>query len=154
MEPYPIAAEAIDLEVYVLAALVSGSEALAGLEGERSGLRWARRTFEASEVSRRLIGLAVMLRSQLDASSRRRDAVVGGLIPDVRAPSVEQSLTLREACNKIIHAESVDLSPGKGEESETPPISSTVTLEGTHRDREWLARLDVLSFLDAVSTGT
>lgn len=110
--------------------------------------------FEASEVSRRLIGLAIMLRSQLDASSRRRDAVVGSLVPDVSAPSLERPLTLREACNKIIHAESVDLSPGKWKQSERPPISSTITLQGTHRGQEWLAHLDVLSLLDAVSTET
>jgi hypothetical protein len=152
VEPYAIAAEAIDLEVYVLAALVSGSAALAGLEGGRPGLRWARSTFEASEVSRRLIGLAIMLRSQLDASSRPADAVVGSLVPDVSAPSLERPLGLREACNKIIHAESVDLAPEKWKQSERPPISSTITLQGTHRDQEWLAHLDVLSFLDAVST--
>ncbi len=150
-EPYPIAAEAIDLEIYVLAALVSGSGALARLEGERPGLRWARSTFEASEVSRRLIGLAIILRSYLDAWSRPTEAIVGSLVPDARAPSLQHPLGLREACNKIIHAESVDLSPGKWKQSERPPISSAIILEGTHHGKEWIAHLDLLSFLDAAS---
>ena len=145
---YPIATEALDLEVYVLAALFAASPELAALESENQGLSWTRRTFEASEISRRLISLAVMLRSMLDASLRGCDGVVGHLLPDAAVPSRTEVLTLREACNKVIHARQIDLSPGKWEESEAPPVSGIVVLKGTHRGQEWLAELDAMAFLN------
>lgn len=64
MNGYPIAAEALDLEIYVLAALFAGSQALSDIEHDHRGLRWARTAFESAEVSRRLISLAVMLRNR------------------------------------------------------------------------------------------
>jgi len=152
MNGYPIAAEALDLEVYVLAALFAGSVCLGNLEPRYHGLRWVRRTFEQSEVSRRLISLAVTLRSQLDVSGRPCDMRVGSLVRDLREPSEQEPLTLREACNKVIHAESVDLAPRGGERSDVPPLSATVALHGTFRGCEWQAELDVMAFLDAACT--
>jgi len=152
MDGYPIAAEALDLEVYVLAAVFAGSAALAGLEARHRGLRWVRGTFERPEASRRLISLAVMVRSQLDVLSRSCDMTVGTYVRDVRDQSEQEPLTLREACNKIIHAESVELSPGKWEHSESPALSTAIVLEGTFQRCEWRADLDVVAFLDAACT--
>jgi hypothetical protein len=148
---YPIAAEALDLEVYVLAALFAGSGGLAALEPEMPGIRWVRSTFEFPEISRRLISLAVMLRSLPDASTRRSARMVGQLIPDIAVPSQIEDLPLREACNQIIHAQTIDLAPGRWEGSEHPSISRVVVLEGSYRDCEWRAELDTLAFLDAAS---
>ncbi len=90
-----------------------------------------------------------MLRNQLEVSGRKPDATVGILMPDVSRPSHRKNLSLREACNKIIHAESVDLAPGQEQQSSVPPVSRTVILEGTYNDREWRAELDALAFLNA-----
>jgi hypothetical protein len=151
MSGYPIAAEALDLEIYVLAALFAGSETLANSHALRPGLSWVRATFEHSEVSRRLLSLAVMLRGQLDTASRPIDAPVGSLVPDLGQPLQCVPLTLREACNKIIHAELVDLAPGKWEHSEVPALSNTIILGGTFHGTEWRASLDVAAFLELAS---
>lgn len=150
MNGYPIAAEALDLEVYLLASLIAGSHALFDVERDYPGLRWARTTFEFSEISRRLIGLAVMLRTQLEVSHRRPDAIVGTLMTDVSRPSDRANLSLREACNKIIHAKSVSLAASLESQPSESYVSRTVLLEGTHNNRGWRAELDTLSFLNAV----
>ena len=79
---YPISTEALDLEVYNLAALFAGSAELQRLGEERAGLKWIRQTFETSEVSRRLIALAVTLRSSLEEFGREPADVVGRLMVD------------------------------------------------------------------------
>jgi hypothetical protein len=139
---YPIAAEALDLEVYVLAALFAGSASLSAVELDMNGIRWVRQTFEVSEISRRLISLAVVLRSALDDSSLDPELTVGRLTPNVAELSRVEDLSLREACNKIIHAQDIDLAPGFREQDERPPISRKVLLRGFHRESEWTAELD------------
>ena len=146
---YPIASEALDLEAYTLAALVAGSAVLRREERGKMALAWARRTFEYSEISRRLVGLAVLLRSTLDATGRDGSDVVGELVADVDHPEVIADLTLREACNKIIHARQVDLSPGPVRE--LPPVGNRFVLEGQYRDKVWRATLDVFTFLGSAS---
>ncbi|MBZ5554568.1 MAG: hypothetical protein LAO21_17765 [Acidobacteriia bacterium] len=150
---YPVAAEALDLEIFQLVCVFSASQSLARIESTYPCLRWVRATFETSEASRRLIGLAVMLRNSLDARiGTKSKAVVGRLVADVSRPSQTVELSLREACNKIIHAELVDLSLGSNEHEECPPLADTIKLQGTHRQKEWEAQIDVLSFLNAACT--
>lgn len=152
MTTYPVAAEAMDLEIYVLAALICGSESMRGIEGELRGIAWVRSTFEASEVSRRIISLAVMLRSHLDSSGIRFDTEVGSLTPDVEAPSNREPLLFREACNKIIHADEVDIHGGTFQsEEETKSLSRHARLFGSLRGTDWIAEVDMLRFLNAAS---
>lgn len=146
---YPIAAEALDLEIYVLACLFIASPELVQLGAETPGLRWVRRTFEASEAARRLIGLAVMLRNKLDTSGGGPDASVGRLLTDVSRPKETAQLSLREACNKIIHAESVEFAPNALDNDGPHPISRTIKLYGTQKGKQWEAELNILTFLDA-----
>jgi len=63
--------------------------------------------------------------------------------------SHRKNLSLREACNKIIHAEVVGLIPRQEQQSSVPPVSRTVILEGTCNDGEWRVELDALAFLNA-----
>lgn len=144
MNGYPIATEAFDLEVYVLAALFTSSRALSDIEHEHQSLRWARATFERSEVSRRLLSLAVMLRNQLEVSVLKPDVAVGILTPDMSTPSHCKDLSLREACNRIIHAESVDFAPDQEQQSSVRPsrVQSfwrvpTTTESGVRNSMPW-----------------
>jgi len=146
---YPIATEALDLEVYNLAALFAGSAELQRLGEEHAGLKWVRQTFETSEVFRRLIALAVTLRSSLDEFGREPVDVVGKLMVD-NTPSQSTDLKLREACNKVIHAESVEFHPGAGVvDRDTLPLSSVLEIWGTHHGKRWRVDLDVFAFLNA-----
>ena len=148
MTAYPVAAEAMDLETYVLAALFAGSNGLRQIEADQRGLRWVRSTFEASEVSRRLIGLAVLLRSHLDSGSVKSTARVGHFLPDIANPAIQKDLLLREACNKIIHAEDIDLHGHEQDSESTPSLSRCIRLRGQWDGKDWQAEIDVLAFLN------
>lgn len=149
-EGYPLAAEALDLEAYTLAALIVGSAELRGVEGSAPALARARRTFEFSEVSRRLVSLAVMLRGVLDSTEQGATDVVGELVANVEQSDETSNLTLREACNKIIHAEAVRLSPGPLREN--PAVDRRIVLEGEHHGMYWRATLDVITFLECATS--
>ena len=151
MTAYPVAAEAMDLEVYVLAALFCGSHGLHEIEAHHHGLRWVRSTFEASEVSRRVISLAVLLRSHLDSSNKKSTVTVGSLVPDVSKPDTRTALLLREACNKIIHADIVDLNDPDDSSEEVPRLSRRIRLQGVWGGKDWQAEIDVLTFLNEAS---
>lgn len=151
MSAYSVAAEAMDLEVYILAALFCGSHGLHAIEADHQGLRWVRSTFEASEVSRRVISLAVVLRSHLDSSNTKSTVSVGSLLPDVSKPGTRTALLLREACNKIIHADIVDLNDPADSSEEVPRLSRRIQLQGSWSGKDWHAEIDVLAFLNEAS---
>lgn len=154
---YPIASEALDLEIYQLACIVAASRELAPLAPAFPGLAGFRATFELSEASRKLIALAVIIRNGMDAwpgasqlAARRAPKSVGVLIPDTAQPDESEELGFREACNKIIHAETRDFSPENPGAVEPITLGEIVRLFGKKGSKEWQADLRLYSFLDGV----
>jgi hypothetical protein len=139
----PIAAEALDLETYIVLALFAGSSPIQSVEGDLQPLAFVRKTFEASEACRRLIGLAVMLRGILESRSASSGTVGSWTVTGPGQST--QPLSLREACNKIIHATDIDLYEGC--DAEHAPLSRTIRLHGQHGKNEWQAELDVFEYL-------
>jgi len=153
MNGYPIAAEALDLEIYQLACTVAASGALHRLGKTSRGIRWLAKMFECSELSRRLIALAVTIRN-MDEERWPRNAKgphVGTLIPDEKQPDSSEPLKLREACNKIVHAQDVDFFPGVDDMDEDTPISHIIKLWGSKGGERWIATLDLFKFVEAAS---
>ncbi len=159
MAGYPIAAEALDLEVYLLACTIAASRKLRAKDQRHPNLQRLARTFELSEVTRRLVSLAVVVRS-MDEGRHRADfkkIIVGTLTPDENRPRRSEPLSLREACNKIIHAQDFNSYPGikAAELKEDTPLRPTVELWGSRRDKgqelRWTARIKLWPFLDAAA---
>lgn len=146
MNGYPVAVEALHLEVCELAALVAGGKASCDFERDYPGLRLARATFERSEVSRRLVSLAILVRQGLEGADELSAPIVGVLTPDTSNPEYRCALSL-ETCNKIIHADTPRLSSEPIEQDRTPPVSHTIVLVGKHNEKDWRAELNVLAFL-------
>lgn len=151
MTAYPVASEAMDREIYILSALVCASEKLKSLEGEMRGLAWVRKTFEASELSQRTISLAVILRSHLDSAQLHPNTHVGSLIPDSETSSNSIPLNLREACNKIIHADVVDMYNDNPVSESNGAILNPIILKGSFNGKQWIAEIDILRFLSEAS---
>src|SRR5437867_3748953 len=112
---YPIAGEALDRDLYRLLCVFAASRRVAHLSRKYSRLEDLI-PFEGTEASQLLISLAVILRNNIDSgvvswSQRLAKDVVGTLRPDVSKPRKVIPLPFREACNKIIHADIVDLWP-------------------------------------------
>ena len=156
MNGYPIAAEALDLELYELACTIAASSELHRLGETKGGIRWILKTFELSELSRRLVSVAVTVRNMYETGwpENGPDRTVGTLISDETRPDDSQSLNLREACNKIIHAQDVSFFPGVSGLHETTPISGTIELRGAKRRNHWIAKLDLLDFIEAATIVT
>ena len=157
MAGYPIAAEALDLEVYLLACTITASRKLRAKDQRHPNLQRLARTFELSEVTRRLVALAVVVRSMDEGRHRAdfRKMVVGTLVPDETRPRRSEPLKLREACNKIIHAKDFNFYPGLEDIEEDTPLRPRVELWGSRWDKgeefRWTARIRLWEFLDAAA---
>jgi hypothetical protein len=150
---FPIAAESLDLELYLLACGFAASSTLSD-QGSPS-VQHLRKTFESSEISRRLITIAVIVRSHLDQCSdsamKRLNAKIGSvgeLTPDAGKPTKTQNLDLREACNKIIHALDVHFEFSETGSENLGGLLPQVTLIGDRYGKPWTAILDIYAFID------
>ena len=107
--------------------------------------------FERSELEHRLISVAITTRILLDqASPRPADAAVhcGALMDE--SEGRERPLTLREACNKIVHATRRDFLVDEVVDG----IEYIVQLYGAQLGRNWKARLHILTFAEHIAAFT
>lgn len=153
---YPIAAEALDLEIYKLYCLYTSSSILHGLVRQFPNINWLLETFEQSELSKKIISIAVIIRNQEDTriTKKSKDSIVGELIPDEHNPINVEKLNLREACNKIVHALDINFQPGIAHLTETTPLSEIMEFGGEFRGKNWIAKIDILKFLEAICNKT
>jgi hypothetical protein len=129
-------------------------------EGEASGPSYARlacicRSIFDRDLSPLLLGIAAMLRVKdedgswhLSNSGTNEERVseiallCDGPIFDIK---VARSIGLRETCNKILHAQRVEVVTCSvtywGDAFDIP--TGTVVLVGKHREQDWIVRLNV-----------
>ncbi|WP_144055862.1 hypothetical protein [Octadecabacter arcticus] len=120
-----------------------------------------RHQYIEDEVNHTLINLAICNRTHME---RRKglhgvdypSAVCGKLTKDVGAEG-EEDMSLREACNKIIHAEKLvatflkDGTVSRFFSGEMEPMHHEMWLFGEFFGKNWKAELDVLAFLRATA---
>ena len=146
MNNYPIASESIDLEIYQLACVFAASNELYKLSNQYSSFKSLVEIFELSEVSKKLISLAITLRNIIE--NRQTDTthkIVGSWIKDIEKTDELKPLNLREACNKIIHALDVEFFETNQEEM---ILNWKVRLFGSHNKKKWQADIDIKNFLE------
>jgi len=143
----------LDLEVYRLITILEASPALAefnGSETDRNQITFLR-GLEFPEISRIVVSLAAIIRSAIDANPRAYAASphdltlekpVGVLMPDDAQTSTWEALEFREACNKILHADQVDLE----RTPDTDALTGELVLSGRLRDKNWQAKLDLRQY--------
>jgi hypothetical protein len=141
----------VDMEIYRLLTMVLASQALAECARSPNGglrLEWLRK-IEVAEVSRALVSLAAIVRTGLargPVGSIELQRPVGLLYEGPPTASKPADLTLREACNKILHADVVDPEVRDEGPELGPSLTRRINLYGQHRGRDWRAVLDVVSF--------
>lgn len=123
--------------------------------------RSLRDEFETSEIIRILLQTAVSIRvlTQNDGHDTRsadkaeREEV--GVLFTTVGESLSQPLTLREACNKIIHANSIVLDTNGAENPYREFLKPRVfCFEQLTKESGWKARLDVFHFVEVASSIT
>ena len=114
---------------------------------------------QEDEISRLLVGIAATVRVIQDRDGGQSSVFhlpCGRLISDVSSKQSEL-LTLREACNKIIHAKrfNFDAKPLPPSEAQLPNptyvLRPVLHLYGTLRRVEWKAELAIVEFIRAAA---
>jgi len=144
-------------ELLILISLVLADEKVVGLHDRVRSL-WSEHL--EAEVLHRLASSASILRARddflLDQFEQRGDyegygeklrgARCGELQPDIESPKTEL-LTLREACNKIMHATEIHFDV-EGQDPATSFINPIIYLYGTNRGKKWRAVLDLVNYVE------
>jgi hypothetical protein len=147
-DPTPFA-----VDVYRLVCLVLADKAVAKLDRRR--LTTLKDQYVRPEVTRILISTAVALRIRFDPKDpfhkKLEKSKCGKLYPRLRSRKPEV-LTLREACNKIIHATQIRFhihtpSPRyKGDEEDAYISRPLLYLYGNKDGADWRAVLSMIDF--------
>lgn len=140
------------LELHRLLAIIFASKSFAELR-VGNGEKWDPidhlQQFEDDEITRILLSVSVTARVIDDRNNKVFDLVAGDcgkLFETDEKGTTETGLTLREACNKIIHAQKIrfDISETETTQRYLNPI---IYLYGERRKgHEWRAVLDVVDF--------
>jgi len=142
------------LELHRLLAIFLASPSFAKLR-KGNGESWEAidhlQQFEDDEITRILLSAAVTARVLDD----REDGVFGqiagdcGILSEAKGGEITKvPLTLREACNKIIHAKKIRFDVSETDERQ-PYLNPTIYLYGTRSNGlEWKATLDVIKFAE------
>ena len=147
----------LDLEIYRLVTVLEASPALAEFDGsdetDRSKIEFLR-GLEFPEVSRIVVSLAAIIRSAIDADPRAYAGIhptalekpVGILLPDTTQDATQlhvwETLNFRDACNKVLHADKVELK----RTPDTNALSGELILDGRYRGKDWRAHLDLRKY--------
>ncbi|WP_439369627.1 hypothetical protein [Bradyrhizobium sp. DASA03120] len=143
------------LDLYRLVCMVSASCDVARLGLTCPAIAAMQEAYFRSEVTRILISCATGVRIQLDQSHGTPDDTgpnCGRLFPDWAADkSKVEVLTLREACNKIIHATDIRFDVEVPDGANNPDEEGAyyqprLYLYGSKGRNDWRAELSLLNF--------
>jgi hypothetical protein len=156
LRKHPIDPGPIALELYRLLCISATDDRIVEFALRSNSIDELRHTYRDTEVTRILVSSSVMLRVWMDQEHPKNHprafddskSDCGRLFAEWPRKK-SQVLTLREACNKIIHAEQVypDIVgfPDRGDERYY--IRPNRALYGTLRGKQWRAELSIVSFV-------
>jgi len=134
----------IDNLTYNLLTIFASSKEIALFENAKySQLIDIKNRFETSKASKNLITLAIITRNILDSktySISSSELTCGILNENGKTTNLE----IREACNKIVHAQHIDFV--EISEREYSYLSSKIQLSGERHTKKWTAEFDVYEF--------
>lgn len=153
---FSIDADQVRLDAYRLLTIFLAEERFASLRtgDSDSAPDILYNEFARLEIERLLINIAILVRMTDDASREGRtldqasNPVVRKLTRSKGDADVD--LLLRDACNKIIHANAVIFRKTSGEFSWTDKLEPLIELKGKLNSNECLAVVDVHAFCEAV----
>jgi len=114
-----------------------------------------RDNFEEQEIQHLLIELAISYRmyddmvKSNDGESISHMNPVGKIWDPIK--SKQRDLSLREACNKIIHAECIKFDKKSGPLQHEHFVKSSILLYGKWNNIQWKAKLNILELCESLS---
>ena len=144
-----ISSEYLDYQLYLLGCMVYASPVFDSLEDH--ALLGLRKQFQERQIGQALLGVAVAIRNAMDQNPSRADywldgidASVGTLCPTAHS---SKSLTIREACNKVIHCDSINFHYVSDQPRRGFALEPMVHLYGTRGNEGWEATLNIDRFI-------
>jgi hypothetical protein len=145
------------LELYRLLTIFLASKSIAELRtghGESFDAISHVESLGDDEITRILLAVAITARVIDDRDGRILDLVAGPcgkLVTFADDEEIFTQLSLREACNKIIHAQKVHFDVSKTKDDQ-PYLNPSIYLYGTLHKKKWKAILDVVAFIKEYCT--
>lgn len=148
----------VSRDLYFVMSLLLADEAIAKIP---NAVTWTK-SFHGNEVRRLLLWIAVSMRSLLDlldpenTSTDVANQNCGEYwrnFPGKQLPGEQLSLTFRQACNSIIHAQEILLYKIPETEQVTEEITplqvyiDRLTVRGHYQDKKTRAQLDIILFV-------
>ena len=141
-EGLSISPEIISLDLYRLLCIFHASRSINSTESISIPLLC--KNFQEAEVGRLLISIASAIRNACDQKPSRAEYwkeslnsdKVGDLIPNLKSPDETGPLSFREACNKIIHCDTLNFDYcGKEPRRQGSQLAPIVYLYGVLKKR-------------------
>lgn len=149
-----ISSEYLDHQLYLLGCMVHASPVFDSLGDHALNLR---AKFQETQIGQALLTVAVAIRNAMDQNPSRAgywldgiDENVGTLYPTVESGE-QVSLTIREACNKVIHCASINFHYLSDAPRRGLALEPRAHLYGTHGDKEWKATIDINRFIQVAA---
>jgi hypothetical protein len=146
-----VSSEHLDHQLYLLGCVVHASPVFDSLEDH--ALLNLRGQFQERQIGQALLGVAVAIRNAMDQNPARADYWLNGVDASVGTlhltahGSEPVSLTIREACHKVIHCSSINFHYVADQPRRGLALEPRVHLYGTHRNQDWKATLDIDRFI-------
>jgi hypothetical protein len=144
-----ISSEYLDHQLYLLGCMVYASPVFDSLEGH--ALVDLRKQFQEHQIGQALLGVVIAIRNAMDQNPSRADYWLDGMDTSVGTlnptdPS-SKPLTIREACNKVIHCGSINFHYVSDQPRRGFALKPMVHLYGTQGNKDWKATLDIDRFI-------
>jgi hypothetical protein len=144
-DKYIFDSTSLEKECYHLAALFMASDNIRGLQGDRPESQFAIFSiYEPQEIKKLLISISIQLRmiDDLMKNYGRQSYIPCKKIGTIKYNGKTKSdkISIRDACNKIIHAKSLNIMTRETE----------VTLAGSEPNKgEWSAKLSIIDYVES-----
>ena len=152
---WPIALEIMHTDLFRLLTVFQASRTIAeATPDEDHPFAKLRCNWEEAEASRLIVNIAATVRSALDCAINTEtletlfSRPVGTIVPDTEDPQRTDSLTLRDCCNKVLHADLIHFDLTQAKEWHKQAINPVMYLYGVYRRKEWKATIDILKFVE------
>jgi hypothetical protein len=142
-------------KLYTLLALFLASQPISELsEGHEFGA--IHRTIEEHErtlIVHLLIECAILVRIMIEQYPKLRGGPTPesevGLLEDLSRQSPAEPLSLRESCNKIVHAKTLNFDEEPDDRAPIKFLNPVLFLYGKKGKQEWRARIDIKNWVCA-----
>ncbi|OYZ01004.1 MAG: hypothetical protein B7Y37_08910 [Sphingobacteriia bacterium 28-36-52] len=140
------ARNSLEYDIYILLCILASSKSLHKNEKKFYGLFMQLMDFEKSEIYNKVFSIAIRVRNFIDNNKLKSESQIVGTIEEQMGE--KKPLTLREACNKIIHSEHINFDIVNAQSHyEHKGIKEFIYVYGKKGKNNWKTTINLYKFL-------